>query len=63
MGMQMNSGSVISASDHMGTLFQEMDWLFFNTLSVCSSKALLTLDEMLVVERTLCTLKEMDLVE
>jgi len=59
----MNSGSVISASDHMGTLFQEMDWLFFNTLSVCSSKALLTLDEMLVVERTLCTLKEMDLVE
>jgi hypothetical protein len=59
----MNSGSVISASDHVGTLFQEMDRLFLNTLSVCSSKALLTLDEMLVVERTLCTLKEMDLVE
>lgn len=59
----MNSGSVISASDHMGTLFQEMDRLFLNTLSIRSSKALLTLDEMLVVERTLCTLKEMDLVE
>lgn len=59
----MNSGSVISASDHMGTLFQEMDRLFFNALSIRSSKALLTLDEMLVVERTLCTLKEMDLVE
>ena len=46
----MNSGSVISASDHMGTLFQEMDWLFFKTLSVCSSKVLLTSDEMIVVE-------------
>lgn len=59
----MYSGGVVSASDHMGTLFQEMDWLFFNALSVCSSNALLTFDEMLVMERTLCTLKEIDLME
>jgi hypothetical protein len=41
---------MISTGNHMGTLFQEMDWLFFKTLSVCSSKVLLTSDEVIVVE-------------
>ena len=63
MGMQMNSGCVVSTSNHMGTLFQEMDWLFLNTRTISSTLILLTFDKMLVVERTLSTLKEMDLVE
>lgn len=61
MGMQMYSGGVVSASDHVGTLFQEMNRLFLNALLV--SNAFLTLDQMLVMERTLCTREEMDLVE
>jgi len=59
----MNLGCVVSTGNHMGTLFQEMDWCFFNTLSFYTSQILLTFDQMLVMERTLFTGKVMNFVE
>lgn len=59
----MDLGCVVSSGNHMGTLFQEMDWRFFNTLSFCTSQVLLTFDQMLMMERTLFTVKVVNLVE
>jgi hypothetical protein len=56
----MNLSSVVSTSNHMSSLFQEMDRLFLNTFFTCS---LLALVKMLMVEWVLSTMEVMNLVE
>ena len=61
MGLDMNLSSVVSTSNHMSSLFQEMDRLFLNTFfAVCTFLALV---KMLMVEWVLSTMEVVNLVE